>query len=393
MDVCGEIEWCRVLISADQNYGVGVFQQYDGSYIGLLQYYGEGAEYSRFSLIKMDQTGVPIWISQLAQEDSLISNEDMDYLYMTSDNNYLVSGSCFHPGFKPFWIKTDTTGSQLWDLMWQGGMGTAYQVVESSFNNFYSIGTFAGSGMPFTPTLFKFDYLGNEIYQEYILGDTIDGGEAKSICLLNDSTILAGVIWGSLPLSNVIYSSELFKMDTLGNILDRRLLLNEDKAPKCIIESTDGKILVIGYYVVDNNFDIYLWKMNQDLEDDTLYTQPMTYDSLCPYPITSDTVDLNCSLFVNIDEIPTKEEYESTIKISPNPATEWVTLSFPDNLASGWVELSIYDLLGREVLSRNIYPENRLVSLYVSDLPSGIYLIMAHDSRKQVMKGKFIVSR
>jgi hypothetical protein len=104
-------------------------------------------------------------------------------------------------------------------------------------------------------------------------------------------------------------------------------------------------------------------------------------------------VDLNCSLFVNIDEIPTKEKYESTIKILPNPANEWITLSFPDILTNGKVELSIYDLLGRQVLSEKVYPENRLVSLNVSDLPSGIYLIETYDSRNQVMKGKFIIKR
>jgi hypothetical protein len=98
-------------------------------------------------------------------------------------------------------------------------------------------------------------------------------------------------------------------------------------------------------------------------------------------------------LFVNIDEIPTKEEYESTIKISPNPATVWISLSFPDNLAKGKVELSFYDLFGRQVLSRKIYPEYRMVSLNVSALPSGIYLAVAYDSQNQVMKGKFFISR
>ena len=53
---------------------------------------------------------------------------------------------------------------------------------------------------------------------------------------------------------------------------------------KCIIVTSDNKIIVCGNYVVDGNWDIYLWKMNSNLEDDTLYTQPITYDSLCPLP-------------------------------------------------------------------------------------------------------------
>jgi hypothetical protein len=42
LNVCGEMEWCRVFQSPDQNYGTGILQQTDASYIGMLQYYGEG---------------------------------------------------------------------------------------------------------------------------------------------------------------------------------------------------------------------------------------------------------------------------------------------------------------------------------------------------------------
>lgn len=392
MDVCGEIEWCRVLLSPDQNYATGIIQLLDGSYIGMLQYYGEGAEYARISLIKMDQTGEPMWIQRLAQEDSLIYNEEGGFLYLTKDQNYLISGECFYPGLNPFWIKADSTGNQIWDLKWQGGTGGAYQVTEGDNDYFYSAGGFAGAGYAMTPSIFKFDNEGNPLCQSYLLGDTLVGGGADPIIFYNDSVLITGIHWRTSINVDDGYS-EVLMTDTVGDIQVRRILLHENKPPKAIITSYDNKILVTGNYVVDENWDIYLWKMNQDLVDDSLYTQPMTYDSLCPYPISSDTIDLDCNLFVNIDEIPTKEEYEYTIKISPNPASEWISTTFPENLAAGKVELFIYDLFGRQVLSEKVYPENRLVSLNVSDLPSGVYLIKGHDSRNQAMKGKFVISR
>lgn len=52
LDVCGEIEWCQVFQSPDHNYGTGILQLADGSYIGMLQYYGEGETYARISLVK-----------------------------------------------------------------------------------------------------------------------------------------------------------------------------------------------------------------------------------------------------------------------------------------------------------------------------------------------------
>jgi hypothetical protein len=133
--------------------------------------------------------------------------------------------------------------------------------------------------------------------------------------------------------------------------------------------------------------------MNTNLEDDTLYTQPLTYDSLCPYQIQSDTVDLDCSLFVNIEDIPTKEEYESTIRISPNPARDWISLTLPDIVNPGEIQLAIYNVFGQEVMKSEVNLQNRVVSLNVSNLSSGIYLSVCNDARRKAFKGKFVVGK
>ena len=392
LNICGELEWCKIFLSDGHNEATDLIAIEDG-YIGLLKYYDGGPQYFRISLVKMDPSGEPIWIQHLAQEDSLIYNEEADYLYRTSDSHYLVSGECFHPGLKPYWITTDTSGIQMWDLMWQGGIGGAYQVIESNNGYFYSVGGLASTGMPITPVLFKLSNDGDAIYSEYLMGDTIDGGGAVSLCQYNDSILLTGIIWGGQPDPDIEYYSEIFMLDTLGNILNKKLLLNQAHAPQNIIRTFDDKIIVSGHYVVDNNWDIYMWKLNSDLEIDTLYTQPLTYDSLCPYQILSDTVDLDCSLFVNIDEIPTKEEYESTIKISPNPAVDWIALTLPDNVSSGNIELAIYNIFGQEVMKTSVVPQNRTVSLNISNLESGFYLAVCKDAKRKVFKGKFIVAR
>jgi hypothetical protein len=391
LNVCGEPEWCKILRSPGYNLAKDVISVPDG-YIGMLQYYGEGETYARISLVKLNQIGEPIWIQRLAQEDTLINNEEGGFLYLTSDSNYLVSGECFHPGLKPYWIKTDTSGIQMWNLMWQGGIGGAYQVVESSKGFFYSAGGFAGQGYAMTPVIFKFDNDGNSIYQKYLLGDTLVGGGAEPIISLNDSTLGIGIQWRVSPYVSDGYS-EILITDTLGIIKNRRILLHENHPPRSIILTKDNKIIVAGNYVVNSYWDIYLWKMNSDLEDDTFYTQPLTYDSLCPYQILSDTVDLDCSLFVNIEDIPTKEVYESTIKISPNPARDWIALTLPDVVSSGNIELGIYNIFGQEVMKSSVSPQNRVVSLNVSRLGCGFYLAVCRDTKKKVFKGKFVVSR
>jgi hypothetical protein len=394
-NVCGEIEWCRVLACPDQNFGTDVIQTVDGSYIGLLTYYGSGETYARISLVKMDQTGEPIWIKRLAQEDPLINNEDCYNLYLTTDNNYLVSGWAYHPDSYPFWILTDTIGEQIWDLFGDNFLGEAHQVVEKDSGIFYSTSYAIGDNGIQSPVLFKFYKFGNLTGEYNLMGDTIERGSCNPVASLDDSTLIIGVGWKKVSFPIMEGFCEVFNTDTLGNLIKRRQLINNyytslDK----IIVSSDHKILAAGNFVLDGNFDIYLWKMNDDLEDDTLYTQPLTYDSLCPYEIQSDTVDLECGVFVNIEELPTKEEYESTIKISPNPAFDWVVMTLPDVVATGKIEIVVYDVIGREAWrqgSRDVAPVNHMILQNVADYPAGIYIAVARDKKGRRYTGKFLV--
>ncbi len=403
LNTCGETEWCTAFICKDINFGTGVIQTKDDSYIGLLTYYGEGESYARISLVKMDQTGKPVWIQQLAQEDTLIYNEEGAYLYLTSDNNYLVSGHAYRPNCYPFWIMTDTTGVQIWDLFWNSGNGEAHQVIETDSGIFYSTSYAIGNNGIQSPVLFKFDKYSNLTGEYNLMGDTIVMGSCAPIASLDDSIFIIGVGWKEVPFPIDEGFTEVFITDTLGNLKNRRQLFeHEYSSLQNIIVSSDYKILAAGNFVVDGNFDIYLWKMNTNLEDDTLYTQQFTYDSLCPYEIHSDTVDIDCGVFVNIDELPTKEEYESTIKISPNPARDWVVLTLPDVLPEGTVNLMVYDVFGREAWrhggreagkqgSGGVLPVNRMISLDVSGFSLGLYIAVVVDRKGRRYTGKFVV--
>jgi len=394
LNVCGEIEWCKVFQSPDQNYGTGILQITDGSYIGMLEYYGEGETYARISLVKMDQSGEPLWIQRLAQEDSLINNEDCSHLYLTTDNNFLVSGWAYHPGSYPFWIMTDTIGEQIWDLFGDNFLGEAHQVIEKDSGIFYSTSYAIGDNGIQSPILFKFNKLGDLIGEYNLMGDTIVMGSCNPIASLDDSTLIIGVGWKKdyYPIDDGF--AEVFVTDTLGTLINRRQFFDDEYSSlDNIIVSSDNKILATGNFVVDGDLDIYLWKMNKDLEDDTLYTQTLIYDSLCPYEIQSDTVDLDCGVFVNIHELPTKEEYESSIKISPNPAREWIALTLPDNVPQGNIDLVIYNIFGQEEINWKGNIATRIICLDISTLSSGLYFVTGCDRRNHNLKGKFLVGK
>jgi hypothetical protein len=393
VNVCGDVEWCKILLSQGYNAASDIICLEDG-YIGMLKYYQSESQYARISLVKLSLTGDPLWIQYLAQEDTLIYNEEGHSLLLTSNNEFLITGRCFYPGLKPFWMLTDTTGDQIWDLKWSNTAGTCFQSIEHHNGIYYGMGYSVPPGFTNYPTIFKFDGDGIEISKILLLGgDTISSSGGNSILKINNTTLAAGVVWLDTGFPNEIGHSEVLLIDTLGNLINRRLLLYEDDSPSILYLTNDNKLIVSGDYVVGSYWDIYFWKMNTDLEDDTLYTQPLTYDSLCPYEIQSDTVDLDCGIFVNIDEIPTKEEYESTIKISPNPARDWVVLTLPDIVANGEVELAVHDIFGNEIMKSKVLPYDRIYTISISEYPSGIYLVQCQDARNREYKGKFVIAR
>ena len=396
LNYCGEMEWCKIYLSPGFNTASGIISLPNGEFLGMLQYYGGDYANIRISLVKMDAEGNPVWIKHLAQEDSTVHNEEGSYLYLTPDNKYLVTGYCFSPSMKPYFIKTDTEGIEVWNVKWPvGHLGCANRTVFQDDGTIYSASNFQFPGIPSIPYLLKFSNEGEVITQFPLLGDTIEGAGSDALYIDRDTILFTGINWTDDPYLYTGYS-DLLKTDTNGNLKIQRRLVDSFYPPRSIIKTFDSKLMILCYYYLDGNWDIYLWKMNTDLEDDTLYTQPFTYDSLCPYEIQSDTVELDCGLFVNIDEIPTKEEYESTIKISPNPAREWVVLTLPDVLSPGAVELVVYDIFGREVEKRGRgeeEPVNRMILLNVADDPSGMYIAVVIDRKGRRYAGKFVVGR
>lgn len=390
LNVCGEIEWCQVLQSPGNNYGIDVIELENGGYVGLLKYYGGDITTVRISLVRMNENGQPLWIEHLAQEDPGINNEEGRFLLHTTDGKYLVAGDCSYGGLKAFWIKTDTMGKQIWDLKWSGHTLTASsQTIEApGGGRFYATGAAAGGGHPISPALFKFDSEGNPIYQAYLLGDTIDGGEAWPLCQFNDTLLLHGVDWSPTGSGVDEGITEVLMTDTLGNLVNRRFLQESTLSPECIIKTHDDKIVVTSNYYDGSNWDIYMWKFNSKLENDSMYTQSYVYDNLCPYTIVSDTIDLNCSLHVSIDEIPTKEEYFKAMKVYPNPANDKVGFDFRH--LKGNCILHIVDMFGREMVSVPVGENQEHIELDVSKYARGIYIAILKNEKKIFANEKFV---
>lgn len=88
---------------------------------------------------------------------------------------------------------------------------------------------------------------------------------------------------------------------------------------------------------------------------------------------------------------PQTSVYEFDIKyeISPNPATEYIVISFPPpERWSGGVApvVRVYDVLGAELMTNSIQPMARSHRLNIERLPPGVYFVRIGDKEQMFLK-------
>jgi len=415
LDACGNKEWCVIYPNNNLtfDYADNIVQNPDGTYTVLVSYYGGNVAEERIWLFKLDQNGNTLWRKLYATDPDYIDEYGRS-LIAISDAGVLISGSNWvqvsgYPGqwwWTPFWLKVDLEGNTEWELVWRENDyfgGECGQSIEDRHGNFY--GTGSNGYHPGVPCLYKFSSTGQQLARYNMMGDTIEHGNTKTISMFHDSVSLAlGGGYAPTPDTGI---SMLWKTDTLGNIITQRDIPLNAFPPKATIVTHDNKLLVTGYvhYIPPYNKEIILMKFNSDLEYDSIYTRPYTYDSLCNGTIVSDTIQLDCDIVVNLDEPALQPE--NNLLVFPNPATNRVTIKFPENKMTVEkrhgikvttirpldenLSLHINSLSGRLMLKQEIEKGTRDIEIEVSGWKEGIYLVILSGDKGFKATEKLIV--
>jgi len=395
LNACGEKEWSKIFYNmGSPEYGVGVEVMDDGSYLAMIRYWGDDLANERIWLFKIAQDGEILWQKVYAKWTLGTNDEDCYHLTRNDRNEYLITGGYYqyNPGsdtmaryVRPMFIQVDSLGNEQWHLLWGVNdyfYGAAYNSTFNSKGNLYSAGRNASADeYSDRPVLFKISKTGTQVYSKDIVGQA-NGGGATTISLLQDSILFIGATWQDLD--DVIHNG-ILKTDTLGNIIVQKDLLDIGHAFNSSIITYNNKYLVAGSFYIGGNWDIYLWKFNRDLKYDSIYTRPFVYDSLCPYGIVSDTIDLDTTT-VNLPEL---YEQMHRIKVYPNPANEKIIITLGD-LATG-DELLLYNTNGQVIRRIKVNLPNRSYEMNVEGLPSGLYVIMFNNKGETVERKKVIV--
>jgi len=259
-----------------------------------------------------------------------------------------------------------------------------------------------------SPCLFKTSATGVPVlYKD--LKTTSTAGISTTINWFQDSTLSFVSQWHMS--SNNIDSTGVIKTDSIGNFIKQTCLSTISELAIWGSDVTFNNKLILGGSLIDSGF-LYgsAYKLTSNLEYDSIYTTPFTYDSLCPYPIVSDTIPLDdCEVVVvGIDEA--RQNPETTkLKVYPNPSDERITIELPKYLvrkSSGqgmtantiyhqWkeVRLEVFDLFGILMYNKEILQQIKTVEIDVSGWNAGMYVARVIFMDEVVARAKFMVQQ
>jgi len=419
LDACGEKEWCRIYNIGQERFDVAIsIEQTLSGYLALVHY-----GYSLFSngkthLYQLDHNGDLVWQQVYGESDSLMIGPEGKDMRVTTDGHCLINGFCYYPDpdttepsyLRPLIIKVDSMGNAEWELPWsmvdgESFYGQSYRSILDNNNTIYSCGRSIETYPPPAgdrPAMIKTDWEGNEISYHNMVPDSWQA-VFFNINWFQDSTIALDGGWG------MHYGDEgqigIFKVDRNGNFLDS---INIQKTIYCFTDAIvdkDNKLSLVQAKHDGNRWHTYFWKLNSDLEFDTLYTQPLVYDSLCPHAIASDTIPLDC-VIVGLDK-PFQNLETGRLRIYPNPSKDNIHIVIPDQIKTQahspvfnlttvyhqWrsATVEIYDLFGRRMFSKEITQSVKELETNVTAWPQGMYVVRLVYNGRTVGSEKIVV--
>jgi len=419
LDACGEKEWCRIYNIGKERFDVAIsIEEIPSGYIALV-FYG----YSLFSngrthLYQLDNNGDMVWQQVYGESDSLMIGPEGKDMKVTPDGHYLINGFCYYPDpdtiepsyLRPLIIKVDSMGNAEWELPWasvngESFYGQSYRSIFDNNNTIYSCGRSIETYPPPAgdrPAMMKTDWDGNELSYHNMVPDSWQA-VFYNINWFQDSTIALDGGW------TMNYGGEgqngVFKVDRNGNILDS---VNIQKTVYCFTDAIvdkDNKLSLIQAKHDGTRWHTYFWKLNSDLEYDTLYAKPLVYDSLCPHPIASDTIPLNC-IIVGLDE-PFQNPETGKLKVYPNPASDKINIVIPEQIKSStntpvfdlttvyhrWhsAVVEIYDLFGRRMYSKEVVQSEKEFEVDICAWQQGLYIVRLVYNGQTVASEKIVI--
>ena len=411
-DSCGEKVWCRHFPNTECDYGGGVWDMLinTNNELIVLMHYSCADEGDQIYLAGLDENGNELWKKPYAtKKDYPLIVNPIGYDLMELNGGYYIAGDCYwpYPGnpnhvyLRPLFIGIDSYFKEKWMLPFyalDSVFGEARALLPLNDTVILGIGSRWSDGYNMNTLIMAFNDKGEELAYFQIpneaIGTNIDFNAVREFEKLNDSLFISPVylgVEGEQHFGEIVYD--------IRGILHNNSIRDIYKY-STVFTKTNTNDFVIAASVEGNpsGSDIYLYKIDENLQSVPFDTTQHVYDSLCPHTIQSGTINLtDCLIVTDIGELPGPAEYYESLRwISinayPNPVREGkVTLEFENTKHHQNMEICCYNNFGREIHRQKIYKGQQDTDVNVSAWGKGVYIAVIYSNGGAVGKVKFVV--
>ncbi len=413
LNACGELQWCKHLYF--EEYVDGAF--YDaimlenGDLLAVANMPDED-QHDMIYLFCISPDGEYKWKKSYASCDNYPDFEmRLGSRIQFFDDIYIISGYVYspHPNYpttssiRPMFIGIDNDFKEIWLLefgLMDNMKGKALETIQINGSLFMGVGRYRYGGNHMNAWAMLYNDEGEQTGYQVIsndkLGPEVNESTFYEIERVNDSIFIATA--GFLYDEEGNSQGEIV-FDTIGNVYNYVIRAGTSGSPH-LYKTFDNKyVIATSYRYPDLSYDVYLYKVNDSLEHDTIYPGNYNYDSLCTeLPIQSGVIDLaGCSIITNIDDVPWFEDYnkkKKTIRIKafPNPVNgDEITFKFQNMEHHKNMELKCFNVFGDLVFKERVYQYQGKSEVSVQGWYSGIYIVLVYTNGQIVGHNKFIV--
>jgi|GEM_PF-386788 len=414
-NACGEKEWCTLFKDWGYMWGypLDVIINDQGNILVLSRLESE-AQINQIFLLCYNTDGDLLWAKPYASKDNhpLMSFASGEKLYQVGED-YFINGYCYYPypdnpnhvWLRPMFIGVDSQFNEKWVLPFGIGdsiIGKAYSTIPISDSVMMGVGCkFLDypNGNTRNSLMMFINHEGEELGYKRIWGDSIIPGTQDNLFLevetVNDSMFISSALLGPDEVYNSV-GEVVF--DTSGHVYNAQIRPNTFGLTSMVKTFDDKYVITCMVYENDmSHSNIYMYKINSSLEQDTLYTNSFVYDSLCPDSIVSGNIEMtDCFLQVKVEETPNPEEYcvrldAVLINVYPNPSGDIIILEYKNTKEYQQILLQCINSTGQKVHVERILTGQQGSKLNVSEWNSGLYIGTLSNNGIPLGKFKFIV--
>ncbi len=417
LNACGELLWCRLLYFDEYEFGYftdGIILD-NGDLLGLACM-PDATLHDMIFLFCISPEGDYKWKKSYASKDDYpLFSTRLGSRIQFFEDIYIISGYVYspHPNFptitslRPMFIGIDTLFNEQWVLEFglvDNMKGKALTSIPINDSLFMGVGRYrfddtTGELQDAWAMIYnqQGEQTGYAVITKDKLGNEVNESVFYEVERINDSMYIATAGLYSIEYDENTKGEIVF--DTAGFVYDYEIRIGSP-ASTFLTKTFDNKYTIATSILYsDLTWDIYFYKVNQNLEHDTVYPGNYTYDSLCTeLPIQSGIIDLTgCGIITSLVDIPWLEDYNKQIKTIkvvafPNPVEKGeVIFSFTNTESYKNMEFKCFNIFGTKVHEEKVYQQHGEIHMDVSGWNNGMYIGVIYNNGQVLGNCKFLI--